>query len=301
MILKEIQRKLCNNFSIIGIETPELDARIILKEVLSLDDKDLILKESLDISNEMIEKIIAIESRRLNGEPISKIFKKRDFYNSTFLISNDVLDPRPETELIVEIANNYINKNEVKNILDLGTGSGCILLSILKENRMINGLGIDLSKEAISIAKQNSKKLNLETQSNFLVSNWMSSVNYKYDLVVSNPPYIASEDIKKLSKSVKIYDPILSLDGGDDGLNSYRLIASDLKRIISMNALIIIEIGSGITNLLFIPKQYLANIKFIFIDQKCWLLKKSRIYDIINNSKLNVNNIIILRLQYAKS
>ena len=243
MILKEIQRKLCNNFSTIGIETPELDARIILKEVLSLDDKDLILKESLDIPEEMIEKIITIESRRLNGEPISKIFKKRDFYNSTFVISNDVLDPRPETELIVEIANNYINKNEVKNILDLGTGSGCILLSILNENRMINGLGIDLSKEAISIAKQNSKKLNLETQSNFLVSNWMSSVNYKYDLVVSNPPYIASEDIKNLSKSVKIYDPILSLDGGDDGLNSYRLIASDLKRIISMNALIIIEIG----------------------------------------------------------
>ena len=243
MILKEIQRKLCNNFSIIGIETPELDARIILKEVLSLDDKDLILKESLDISNEMIEKIIAIESRRLNGEPISKIFKKRDFYNSTFLISNDVLDPRPETELIVEIANNFINKNEVKNILDLGTGSGCILLSVLKENKMINGLGIDISKDAISIAKQNSKKLNLEAQSNFLVSNWMSSVNYKYDLVVSNPPYIASEDIKKLSKSVKIYDPILSLDGGDDGLNSYRLIASDLKRVVSKNALIIIEIG----------------------------------------------------------
>jgi len=243
LILKEIQRKLCNNFSIIGIETPELDARIILKEVLSLDDKDLILKESLDIPNELIEKIIAIESRRLNGEPISKIFKKRDFYNSTFLISNDVLDPRPETELIVEIANNYIDKNEVKNILDLGTGSGCILLSILKENKMINGLGIDLSKDAISIAKQNSKKLNLETQSNFLISNWMSSVNYKYDLVVSNPPYIASEDIKKLSKSVKIYDPILSLDGGDDGLNSYRLIASDLKRVVSKNALIIIEIG----------------------------------------------------------
>jgi len=243
LILKEIQRKLCNNFSIIGIETPELDARIILKEVLSLDDKDLILKESLDISNEMIEKIIAIESRRLNGEPISKIFKKRDFYNSTFLISNDVLDPRPETELIVEIANNYIDKNEVKNILDLGTGSGCILLSILKENKMINGLGIDLSKDAISIAKQNSKKLKLESQSNFLISNWMSSLNYKYDLVVSNPPYIASEDIKKLSKSVKIYDPILSLDGGDDGLNSYRLIASDLKRVVSKNALIIIEIG----------------------------------------------------------
>lgn len=243
MILNQIQKKLSNNFSTIGIETPELDARIILKEVLSLDDKDLILKESLDISDETIKKINAIELRRLNGEPISKIFKKRDFYKSTFVISNDVLDPRPETELIVEIANNYINKSKVKNILDLGTGTGCILLSILKENKMINGLGIDLSKEAISIAKRNSKKLHLETQSNFLVSNWMSSVNYKYDLVVSNPPYITSGDINKLSKSVKIYDPILSLDGGDDGLNSYRLIASDLKRIISKNALIIIEIG----------------------------------------------------------
>ncbi|MBN44004.1 MAG: protein-(glutamine-N5) methyltransferase, release factor-specific [Rhodobiaceae bacterium] len=243
MILNQIQKKLSNNFSTIGIETPELDARIILKEVLSLDDKDLILKESLDISDDTIKKINAIELRRLNGEPISKIFKKRDFYKSTFVISNDVLDPRPETELIVEIANNYINKSKVKNILDLGTGTGCILLSILKENKMINGLGIDLSKEAISIAKRNSKKLHLETQSNFLVSNWMSSVNYKYDLVVSNPPYITSGDINKLSKSVKIYDPILSLDGGDDGLNSYRLIASDLKRIISKNALIIIEIG----------------------------------------------------------
>ena len=243
MILNQIQKKLSNNFSTIGIETPELDARIILKEVLSLDDKDLILKESLDISDETIKKINAIELRRLNGEPISKIFKKRDFYKSTFVISNDVLDPRPETELIVEIANNYINKSKVKNILDLGTGTGCILLSILKENKMINGLGIDLSKEAISIAKRNSKKLHLETQSDFLVSNWMSSVNYKYDLVVSNPPYISSGDINKLSKSVKIYDPILSLDGGDDGLNSYRLIASDLKRIISKNALIIIEIG----------------------------------------------------------
>ena len=102
MILKEIQRKLCNNFSTIGIETPELDSRIILKEVLSLDDKDLILKESLDIPEEMIEKIIAIESRRLNGEPISKIFKKRDFYNSTFVISNDVIVPADDTIAVAD-------------------------------------------------------------------------------------------------------------------------------------------------------------------------------------------------------
>ena len=243
MLLSEIKKKLSNNFLINGIDTPELDARLVLKEVLSFNDKDLILEENTNISGEIIEKIFAIEARRLNGEPISKIFKKRDFYESTFVISNDVLDPRPETELVVEIANNFIKKNEVKNILDLGTGSGCILLSILKENKKVNGLGIDLSKEAIKIARKNSKKLQLEKNSNFLISNWMNSINFKYDLVVSNPPYIASEDIKKLSRNVKNFDPILSLDGGDDGLDCYRVIAKDLKRVINKNAIIIIEIG----------------------------------------------------------
>ena len=108
---------------------------------------------------------------------------------------------------------------------------------------MINGLGIDLSKEAINIALKNSKKLQLDKQSNFLISNWMSSIYFRYDIVVSNPPYIASSDIKKLPEDVKSYDPLLSLDGGDDGLNCYRSIAKDIKRIINKNAIIILEIG----------------------------------------------------------
>ena len=243
MILSEIKKKLSKNFLISGIETAELDARLILKEILSFDDKELIINENYNIPERFIKEIFAIGERRLKGEPISKIFKKRNFYKSTFIISNDVLDPRPETELIVEIANNFIKKNEVKNILDLGTGSGCILLSILKENKMINGLGIDLSKEAINIAQKNSKKLQLDKQSNFLISNWMEAINFKFDIVVSNPPYIASKDIKKLSNNVKNFDPLLSLDGGEDGLNCYRVIVKDLKRVINKNAIIIIEIG----------------------------------------------------------
>ena len=243
MILSEIKKKLSKNFSISGIETSELDARLILKEILSFDDKELIINENYNIPERFIKEIFAIGERRLKGEPISKIFKKRNFYKSTFIISNDVLDPRPETELIVEIANNFIKKNEVKNILDLGTGSGCILLSVLKENKMINGLGIDLSKEAINIAQKNSKKLQVEKQSNFLISNWMESINFKFDVVVSNPPYIPSKDIKKLSKDVKKFDPLISLDGGEDGLSCYRLIVKDLKRVITKNAIIIIEIG----------------------------------------------------------
>ena len=243
MILSEIKKKLSKNFSISGIDTAELDARLILKEILSFDDKELIIRENYNIPEGIIREIFAIEKRRLKGEPISKIFKKRDFYKSKFIISNDVLDPRPETELIVEIANKYIKKNDVKNILDLGTGSGCILLSVLKENKMINGLGIDLSKEAINIAQKNSKKLQVEKQSNFLISNWMESINFKFDVVVSNPPYIPSKDIKKLSKDVKKFDPLISLDGGEDGLSCYRLIVKDLKRVITKNAIIIIEIG----------------------------------------------------------
>ena len=243
MILSEIKKKLSKNFSISGIDTAELDARLILKEILSFDDKELIIRENYNIPEGIIREIFAIEERRLKGEPISKIFKKRDFYKSKFIISNDVLDPRPETELIVEIANKYIKKNDVKNILDLGTGSGCILLSVLKENKMINGLGIDLSKEAINIAQKNSKKLQVEKQSNFLISNWMESINFKFDIVVSNPPYIASKDIKKLPKDVKKFDPLISLDGGEDGLSCYRLIVKDLKRVITKNAIIIIEIG----------------------------------------------------------
>ena len=264
MILSEIKKKLSKNFSISGIDTAELDARLILKEILSFDDKELIIKENYNIPEGIIREIFAIEERRLKGEPISKIFKKRDFYKSKFIISNDVLDPRPETELIVEIANKYIKKNDVKNILDLGTGSGCILLSVLKENKMINGLGIDLSKEAINIAQKNSKKLQVEKQSNFLISNWMESINFKFDIVVSNPPYIPSKDIKKLSKDVKKFDPLISLDGGEDGLSCYRLIVKDLKRVITKNAIIIIEIGYNQSN----------SVEEIFKNNDFKLLKK---------------------------
>ena len=264
MILSEIKKKLSKNFLISGIETAELDARLILKEILSFDDKELIINENYNIPERFIKEIFAIGERRLKGEPISKIFKKRNFYKSTFIISNDVLDPRPETELIVEIANNFIKKNEVKNILDLGTGSGCILLSVLKENKMINGLGIDLSKEAINIAQKNSKKLQLDKQSNFLISNWMEAINFKYDIVVSNPPYIASKEIEKLSKEVKNFDPFLSLDGGDDGLNCYRVIVEDLKRVINKNAIIIIEIGYNQSN----------SVEEIFKNNDFKLLKK---------------------------
>lgn len=243
MFLSELQKNITKTLLDGGIKTNSLDARIILKETFNFDEKELIMNSDILISTSKVNEVKKILSRRLKGEPVSKIFRKRDFYDSTFLISDDVLDPRPETELIIDIANKYISENNYKSFIDLGTGSGCIILSILKENKNIKGLGLDISLNAINIAKKNSSRLELENHAMFLVSDWFSSVKETYDLIISNPPYISSGEVRTLSKSVKNYDPLISLDGGQDGLKCYREIAKDANRIINKDGMVILEIG----------------------------------------------------------
>lgn len=243
MLLSELQKKITKILAEGGIETNSLDARIILKEIFNFDEKELILNSDLILSESKISKVQKIITRRLNLEPVSKIFGKRDFYNSTFSISDDVLDPRPETENIVEIANNFILEKGYESFIDLGTGSGCIILSILKENKNLTAVGVDISIDAINIAKKNSKDMNLEKRSSFLVSNWLSSIYSSYDLIISNPPYIPSDEIITLSKTVKNFDPLISLDGGQDGLKCYKEIAQDINRVINKNGRVILEIG----------------------------------------------------------
>ena len=243
MLLSELQKKITKILAEGGIETNSLDARIILREIFNFDEKELILNSDLILSESKISKVQKIITRRLNFEPVSKIFGKRDFYNSTFSISDDVLDPRPETENIVEIANNFILEKGYESFIDLGTGSGCIILSILKENKNLTAVGVDISIDAINIAKKNSKDMNLEKRSSFLVSNWLSSIYNSYDLIISNPPYIPSDEIITLSKTVKNFDPLISLDGGQDGLKCYKEIAEDINRVINKNGRVILEIG----------------------------------------------------------
>ena len=243
MLLSGLQKKITKILAEGGIETNSLDARIILKEIFNFDEKELILNSDLILSESKISKVQKIITRRLNFEPVSKIFGKRDFYNSTFSISDDVLDPRPETENIVEIANNFILEKGYESFIDLGTGSGCIILSILKENKNLTAIGVDISIDAINIAKKNSKDMKLEKRSSFLVSNWLSSIYNSYDLIISNPPYIPSDEIITLSKTVKNFDPLISLDGGQDGLKCYKEIAQDINRVINKNGRVILEIG----------------------------------------------------------
>jgi release factor glutamine methyltransferase len=243
LFLSDLQTAITKKLFDSGIETSSLDSRIILKEVFCFDEKELILNSQLIVTKNKISEADKILARRISGEPVSKIFGKRDFYKSTFLISEDVLDPRPETELIIEIANNFILDKGYKNFIDLGTGSGCIILSILKDNKSLRAIGIDISNKAINIAQKNCSNLNLEKQATFLVSNWLSKVSGFYDLIISNPPYIPSKDVDALSANVKNYDPLISLDGGEDGLKCYRQIAEDINRVIGKNGRVVLEIG----------------------------------------------------------
>ena len=272
------------------IDTPKLEARMI--------------KEHADKHNLSQEQINQIINERIQGAPLDKILGTKAFYKHDFCVNNDVLSPRPDTEVLVEAAINIIknspispllfsgeariarplagsNSGEVHQtsnqqpytILDLGTGSGCILLSILKDCPNTNGVGVDISLKALKIAKQNAANLNLQTRTQFIKADWFSenfsscvkeeqelsktcfgksseelkqkNKQTKFDIIVSNPPYIPSQDILTLEPEVKNHDPILALDGGKDGLNSYRKLAEITPNLLKTNGCILLEVGIG--------------------------------------------------------
>ena len=225
-----------------NIESHELDAQILLSSIMGVTREFLIVNNQKNISKNLIRKYkIAIE-RRIKREPVAYIIEKKEFWSNGFFVNNGTLVPRPETELLIyKIID--IFKNKKINILDIGTGSGCILLSILKELNLARGIGIDISKKAIKVAKINSKKLNLLNRSKFMVKG-LSEYNLgNYDLVVSNPPYIPSKDIKKLSKDIIHYEPKIALDGGVDGLDLIKKVIYKSSHLLKRNGLLAIEIG----------------------------------------------------------
>jgi len=172
------------------------------------------------------------------------ILKKKEFWSRTFEVNNDTLIPRPETELMVEKLV-YIYKQKKINILDIGTGSGCILISLLSELKQSNCIGIDISKKALKIAIKNSKKNNQKNNIKFLNRSLSNFYHKKFDLIVSNPPYIRTRDIKNLDRSIKYYEPKIALDGGNDGLDVIKKVIYKSKEILKVNGLLALEIGNG--------------------------------------------------------
>ena len=184
--------------------------------------------------------------RRLKHEPIFKIIGRRGFWKDEFITSRDVLDPRPDSEVIIEaVLKNFSNKGKDYRILDIGTGSGCLLYSLLDEYPIARGVGIDVSQEALNVAEKNRKQRKaLLYQRDFLKPGWVSDLGL-FDIIVSNPPYIPTKDIETLTPEVRLYDPILALDGGADGLDAYRALARDTGKILKPEGLLFLEIGIG--------------------------------------------------------
>jgi len=226
-----------------NIESHNLDAQILLAEIMGVSREFLISRSKTYITKEVRQKYYNAIKRRIKNEPIAYITGKREFWSHNFLVNSFTLVPRPETELLIYKIVNYF-KNKSINILDIGTGSGCILLSILKELKNARGVGIDVSSKTIKIAKLNSKNLDLTNRSKFIVSDINKFNSGKYGLIVSNPPYIPYRDIRNLSKDIINYEPWVALNGGNDGLDLIKKVIYKSSRLLKKNGLFAIEIGN---------------------------------------------------------
>lgn len=221
-----------------GISSPRLETDIILKNAAP---------SYPEISPEEKERAQSMLQRRIAHEPLDKIIGEREFYKSVFKVNQDVLTPRPDTEILVEEAINILQEKEAGIVVDLGTGSGCILLSILKDCPNTKGIGVDISKKALSVAKENAQRLGVEDHCTFQNCSWqqLEIASESVDMIVTNPPYIASQEIETLEKEVKDYDPRVALDGGEDGYRCYQEIAQIAPRLLKKNGYILLEAGMG--------------------------------------------------------
>ena len=225
-----------------NIYSHELDAQIILSDIMGIKREFLITNNEINISEKVLEKYDIAIRRRIKREPVAYITGKKEFWSEDFTVNQSTLIPRPETELLIYKVIDFF-KNKRINILDIGTGTGCILLSILKELNFSRGTGIDISSKAIETAEINSKNLNLFSRAKFKVFDLNKYNAGKYDLIVSNPPYIPSRDIKNLSKDIIHYEPKIALDGGIDGLDLIKKIIYKSKHLLKRNGLLALEIG----------------------------------------------------------
>jgi release factor glutamine methyltransferase len=198
---------------------------------LSLDD------ELCTAHAEIFDAAIA---KRSKFQPISQIVGYRDFWKHRFYVTPDVLDPRPDTETLIEKA---VELGPFKTVLDLGTGSGCILLSLLDEWPQATGMGVDASLPALDVARKNAKSLSLTDRSNFIIGDWCNSISRQYDLVVSNPPYITRDAMDALDPDVRNWEPRIALTPEGDGLDAYRVIASTVQNVLKPNGVLLLEIG----------------------------------------------------------
>ena len=226
-----------------NIKTPKLDSEILLSKVISKDRKYIILNSCEEINKKSLDDFNNLIQRRKKGEPIAYITNNKEFWNDSFYVDKNVLIPRPDTELIIDQVLKIFPKDKRLQLLDIGVGSGCILLSLLKERSNFFGTGIDISKKSINISKYNAKILQLTNRVKFYNSDVDNFKIGKYDLIVSNPPYIDLLNLKYLERDVINFEPKLALSGGFDGFSKIKKVVSKAADLIKKNGKLILEIG----------------------------------------------------------
>jgi release factor glutamine methyltransferase len=235
-------------FRAAGIDTPQLDARVLAGHALHIDRARLVVDSERLLDAGEIDAIDALAGRRIAHEPVARIVGTREFWSLPLTVNAAVLVPRPDTETVVEAARDAVTaggRRRPLRILDIGTGTGALLLALLTELPAAAGVGTDISAAALGVARDNAARLALDARCSFVVSNIAQGVEGPFDLVVSNPPYIASGEIATLAPEVRDYDPRLALDGGPDGLVAYRAIAADAKRLLAPGGVLVVELGIG--------------------------------------------------------
>lgn len=232
-----------------GVSSSRLELKILLAFVLKKTTDELYLYK-LPLSDAQIKKFDRLVALRAEHYPVDKIVGRKGFYKYEFEISKDVLSPRADTEIMVEKAVNIIRENNFTSILEFGVGSGCIILSLLADTKNTTGVGIDISSKALKIAENNAISLGVRERINLLKASWFDDnisekIGQDFDIILSNPPYIPSDEINTLELEVKNFDPLMALDGGKDGLRDYRLICPIANKLLKKGGIILLEVGEG--------------------------------------------------------
>ena len=242
-------RSVTASFRAAGLAEASLDARLLIAEACGLPPEGAITHRDFQLSEDYKLRIGEFAARRLHGEPVSRILGRREFWGLSFSVCPDVLDPRPDTELLVETAVAHAKANGLTNaplrILDLGTGSGCLLAALLSELPQARGIAaVDVSRRALAVAQENLHRLGLRDRAGFLCGDWAAAISSaSFDIVVCNPPYIVTSAIDKLDREVRDFDPHLALDGGPDGLAAYCVLVPQAVKCLKEGALLLLETG----------------------------------------------------------
>jgi release factor glutamine methyltransferase len=244
----QARRVLAGQFRQAGLDTPELDARVLTGHALELDQTGLAVEQSRRLTDAQARVLAALAARRLAGEPVARIVGSKEFWGLSFTIADATLVPRPETETVVEAALAALDRDGPRtrafHIADLGTGSGALLIALLSELPNAAGVGTDLSREALAVARANAALHAVLARAQFVACDYGAALRGRFDLVVCNPPYVRSGDIAALAAEVR-HDPRRALDGGADGLDGYRALASQTPTLLAPHGHLVVELGIG--------------------------------------------------------